>query len=107
MRKFVIDCSKVTCEMDVWEKYVELTQPEGVEFFGYNLDAFNDAITGGGPGWPGKCEIYFTNTWRVQKFRDGMFFNHLQRIANDSTSARIYLEPPIAPPKKKWWKIYL
>ena len=97
MRKFVIDCCTVTSKMDLWEKYLEITQPEGVEFFGYNLGTFNDAITAGGPGWPGECEIYFTNTWQIKKFCGDTFYESLQRIATESTSARIYLEPPIIP----------
>lgn len=106
MKKFVIDCSTVTREMELWEKYVEVTEPEGVEFFGYGLDSFNDAITGGGPGFPGECEIYFTNTARIQRFRDGAFYKSLERIANESTSARIFLEPRIVPSTKPWWKFW-
>jgi hypothetical protein len=49
MRKFVVDCCAATAAIDQWEKYVEVTQPKGLEFFGYNLDAFNDAITWAGP----------------------------------------------------------
>jgi len=106
MKTFVIDCSAVTREMELWEKYVEVTQPEGVEFFGYGLDAFNDAITGGGPGWPGECEIYFINTARIQRFRDGAFYKYLEKIAAESTSARLHLEDRIAPVKKPWWKLW-
>ncbi|UUZ47713.1 barstar family protein [Massilia sp. B-10] len=49
MEKFIIDCSAVTSEMQLWELYAETIKPEGIDHFGYNLDAFNDAITGGGP----------------------------------------------------------
>ena len=103
MKKFLIDCSAVTSEMQLWELYVETTSPEGVEHFGYNLDAFNDAITAGGPGWPGTCEIHFTNMARVHKLRSGEFFRRLQDIANSSGHVHIVLEPPVAP-KKAWWK---
>lgn len=91
--------------MEIWEKYVEVTRPEDAVHFGNNLAAFNDAITAGGPGWPGECEIYFTNTTPVQKFGDGEFYRSLQRIASDSTSARIFLEEPIRP-IKPWWKVW-
>jgi len=106
MKTFVIDCSTVTREMELWEKYIEVTQPEGVEFFGYGLDAFNDAITGGGPGWPGECEIYFMNTARIQKFRDGEFYKSLERIAAASTNARIHMEARNTFTKKSWWKFW-
>jgi hypothetical protein len=106
MKTFVIDCATVTREMELWEKYVDVTKPEGVEFFGYGLDAFNDAITGGGPGWPGECEIFFTNTARVQKFRDGAFYTSLERIAAASSRARIHLEERIVPTTRSWWKFW-
>ena len=104
MEKFIIDCSAVTTEMQLWVLYAETTMPEGREHFGYNLAAFNDAITGGGPGRPGACEIHFTNMARVQQFRSGEFYRRLQAIADDSGSVRIILESPIAP-KRSWWKL--
>ena len=36
-----------------WDKYCEQIGSERANGFGRNLDAFNDAITGGGPGCPG------------------------------------------------------
>jgi hypothetical protein len=105
MKKFTVDCSTVRSEMELWGKYVEVALPEEACYFGHNLDAFRDAITLGGPGWSGECEIYFTNTSRLQRFREGEFYKKLQEIANDSTSARIYLEPTIAP-EKQWWKLW-
>lgn len=105
MKIFTVDCTNVSSEMELWEKYVEVTMPEGACYFGHNLDAFRDAVTAGGPGWPGKCEIYFTNTSRVQKFRGGDFYRSLQSIANDSPFVRISLETPLAP-KKYWWKVW-
>lgn len=105
MEKFIIDCSAVTSEMQLWELYAGTIKPEGIDHFGYNLDAFNDAITGGGPGWPGKCEIHFTNMARIHKFRSGEFYRRLQTIADASGTVRLVLEPPMAP-KKAWWKCW-
>lgn len=99
MKKIVIDCSALTSEMQLWELYAETTAPEGVEHFGYNLDAFNDAITAGGPGWPGTCEIYFTNMAQVHKFRSGEFYRRLQQIADSAHGVRIVLESAVAPKK--------
>lgn len=105
MQKFIIDCGTVNSAMGFWEKYIEITQPESAASFGYNLDAFNDAITDGGPGWPGECEIYFTNTARIQAWRYGEFYKRLQTIADESTNARLYLEAPVAA-SKAWWKVW-
>jgi RNAse (barnase) inhibitor barstar len=106
MQKFIIDCSAVTSEGEFWDKYLEVTCPDGSEYFGRNLDAFNDAITCGGPGWPGECEVHFTNTARVQRFRSGDFFKALERIASESTSARLILEDRFVASKKAWWKLW-
>lgn len=97
MRKFTVDCLEVKSSKDLWRKYIEVTGPDGVENFGYNLDAFNDAITGGGPGWPGECEIYFTNTWSIQKLCGETFYLELQRIAKESRTVRIHIELPVSP----------
>jgi RNAse (barnase) inhibitor barstar len=77
---YQLDCSEITFEEDFWELYLEVTRPDGAEHFGRNLDAFWDAVSGGGPGWPGECELLLTNTGNMLKL-DRRFFNGLQRIA--------------------------
>ena len=104
MQKFIIDCSAITTEGEFWDKYLEATRPEGAEYFGRNLSAFDDAITAGGPGWPGECEIHFTNTSRIQRFRDGEFYTGMERIAKASSSARVFLEARVVVSKQPWWK---
>lgn len=92
MRKFIVDCAAVTTEGRFWAKYLEVICPIGAEYFGRNLPGFNDVITAGGPGWPGECEVHFTNTVQVRQFRHGEFFDALERIAIKSTSARLILD---------------
>ena len=53
MRVINIDGSRLTDEAAFWREYLTAVQPEGSEFFGRNLAAFRDAVTAGGPGWPG------------------------------------------------------
>ena len=80
MKTFQLDCSQISFEGDFWELYLEVIRPDGAEYFGRNLDAFWDAVSGGGPGWPGECQLILANTEKLQK-QDRRFFNGLQRIA--------------------------
>ena len=56
-RKIFINGYYCNSQTDFWEKYTKQIPTESAKLFGKNLDAFNDAITGGGPGFPGDCVI--------------------------------------------------
>jgi RNAse (barnase) inhibitor barstar len=93
MRTITVDCSKVSTEKEFWDAYIAAALPEGREYFGCNLDAFWDAVSAGGPGWPGEdCELKFVNTPTVRGFRGGEFYVALMRIANNSKYVSIHLE---------------
>lgn len=92
MPSFTIDCSSVTDEASFWQAYVNETSPDGASIFGRNLDAFWDAISGGGPGWPGECEIHIVNTESLKTLRHGRFYEALKEMANNSQSVRLYVE---------------
>ena len=91
MRIIVVDCSAVQSEADFWSAYVKTAEPEGSGYFGRNLDAFWDGLNGG-PGWPGECELQFTNTRHLQAFRGGQFVEALRDIASRSTYVKVTLE---------------
>ncbi|NRP18923.1 hypothetical protein LPJGGPFB_02170 [Ensifer adhaerens] len=59
--------------------------------FGRNLDAFWDAIEGGGPGWPGEVTLIFSHSDQLSKLRtpDGSFLDALKKIANDATEISV------------------
>ncbi len=58
MRVVSIDGSRLTDEAAFWREYLAAVQPDGAECFGRNLAAFRDAVTAGGPGWPGEpCRL--------------------------------------------------
>ncbi|MET3135334.1 hypothetical protein AAKU55_005642 [Oxalobacteraceae bacterium GrIS 1.11] len=69
-------------EADFWELYIAVVCPEGVECFGQNLNAFWDAISGGGPGWPGECIIELINVESFIK-RNKKFYKRFQQITQD------------------------
>ncbi|UMR32093.1 barstar family protein [Massilia sp. MB5] len=82
MKTYQLDCSQISLEGDFWQLYLATIRPDGAECFGRNLSAFRDAVSGGGPGWPGECRIMVFNTENLQQ-QEGQFFNGLQRIARE------------------------
>ncbi len=93
MRTITIDCAKISSEQEFWDAYVASALPEGRGCFGQNLHAFWDAVSAGGPGWPGEdCELRFINTSPIKKFHNGKFYDRLRDIAARSEFIRIYVE---------------
>lgn len=84
MRILTIDCSSVTSEAGFWTVYVQAVGAEAAEHFGRNLDALRDALCAGGPGWPGECELHFSNAHALRELHDGRFIGALRRIASRS-----------------------
>lgn len=84
MKSFIIDCGGVTSAPDFWERYVGEVKPEGANYFGRSLDAFNDALAGG-PGDPGKCELVLLNSKALEALGPG-FLQHLEEIVAQSRS---------------------
>jgi hypothetical protein len=82
----------VASEAEFWDRYVEATNPLGKASFGRNLDAFWDAVEGGGPGWPGDVALIFKNAASLAALRDGRFLAALEKIASE-TSTSIAITP--------------
>lgn len=82
MKTYLLDCSQICCKADFWEIFLKVVQPEGAANFGRNLDAFWDAVSGGGPGWPGECQLTLINTEKLE-LQEPRFFGGLQQIALD------------------------
>ncbi|AKU23044.1 barstar family protein [Massilia sp. NR 4-1] len=82
MKTYQLDCSQISLEDHFWQLYLETVRPDGAEYFGRNLSAFRDAVSGGGPGWPGECRITVVNTENLQR-REEQFFSGFQRIARE------------------------
>jgi hypothetical protein len=90
--EYIIDCHDMKCEEDFWKAYLAVVNPDGTQNFGRNLDAFWDAVSAGGPGWPGECTLRFINTDALAAWRQGEFVSRLREIAAESTSVVIRLE---------------
>jgi ribonuclease inhibitor len=97
MKKYILDCESVQSDGDFWDLYCEVVRPEGEGYFGRNLDAFWDAVSAGGPGWPGDCQIELVNVHGFVK-RNPRLYNGLQRIASDlAASAGMKIVLPDVP----------
>ncbi|WP_082221560.1 barstar family protein [Herbaspirillum chlorophenolicum] len=82
MKKIILNCVSVETDDDFWSLYCEAVQPEGSNIFGRNLHALWDAVSAGGPGWPGECQIELMNVDEFAR-RNPQLYSGLQRIAND------------------------
>jgi Barstar (barnase inhibitor) len=85
MKKYILDCTSVKTDRDFWELYCEVIQPEGKVHFGRNLDAFRDAVSAGGPGWPGECQIELIHVNEFAR-RNAYFYQGLRGIADNLTA---------------------
>ncbi len=84
-----IDCGKVTSEDEFWRLYLDSVDAQGAHLFGRNLDAFWDALEGGGPGWPGEVNLHFINAKSLAPLRGKTFLTTLKRLASELSSARV------------------
>jgi ribonuclease inhibitor len=89
MRTVLVDCSGVRSAEEFWQRYLDAAKPEGATMFGRNLDAFWDAIEGGGPGWPGEVSLIFTHSAQLSGLRtrggSASFLDALKTIADKAT----------------------
>jgi len=93
MKKYILDCLHIRSDGDFWDLYCEVVQPEGVGYFGKNLDAFWDAVSADGPGWPGNCQLELVNVDGFMRLNPQLY-SGLKRIATalgTSGSVRIML----------------
>jgi RNAse (barnase) inhibitor barstar len=90
MREVVIDCFGIGSTEEFWQRYVDAARPEGASVFGRNLDAFWDAIEGGGPGWPGEVTLVFMHSDQLRDLRtsnnNASFLDALKTIADEATA---------------------
>jgi ribonuclease inhibitor len=86
MNTVVIDCRGVKSASEFWAKYVEVVRPDGAAVFGRNLDAFWDALSAGGPGFPQQDQVRFIHSDQLGAIDGGAFLEALQRIAREAHS---------------------
>lgn len=87
-----VDCTGISSEAEFWQRYLDIAQPDGASIFGRNLDAFWDAVEGGGPGHPGEVEVRFSNSAALSVLSNGRFLQGLRKIARDTSKPVIKLD---------------
>ena len=92
MRTIIVDCENVRTEVDFWSAYIRTVKPDGAQFFGRNLHAFEDAVLGGGPGWPGECHLHFVNTRPLDSIENGRFLEMLRGVVQRSAWIKICID---------------
>lgn len=89
MKEVIVDCSDLTSLDEFWQRYVDAAKPEGASLFGRNLDAFWDAVEGGGPGWPGEVTLIFTHSEHLERLSppiaDSSFLESLKSLAQQAS----------------------
>jgi hypothetical protein len=89
MEEFRIDCSNVETPDQFWREYVLAVGSAACRDFGRNLDAFNDALSGG-PGFPGHgSTVRLLHSAALERIEAGAFFSSLQDIASDSLNRAV------------------
>ena len=88
MRSVEIDCAAVRTEAEFWQRYIDVVRPQGADIFGRNLDAFDDALSGG-PGWPGEVQLHFVHTSHLKTLRAGAFLTALKEIAAEHSNVSL------------------
>lgn len=66
-RKIFIYGEQCHTQADFWKTYTAQIPKGNTQGFGENLDAFDDAITSGGPGCPGDCIITITGVTQLEE----------------------------------------
>ncbi|HEY2827362.1 MAG TPA: barstar family protein [Pirellulales bacterium] len=74
-----------------WQTYVDVVRPDGAEYFGRNLNAFDDALWGG-PGWPGDdFTLRILHSEQLAKALGVDFLERVREICDDAGRAKLEL----------------
>ena len=91
-RKIFINGEFCETKEDFWNKYLAEIDSESGKHFGKNLDAFNDAITAKGPGFPGECIIEIVGTEKLEKIFGKGDFDFIVGILREAKFAKLIVE---------------
>ncbi|MEM0576709.1 barstar family protein [Flavobacterium polysaccharolyticum] len=91
-RKIFINGEFCETKEDFWNQYVAEIDSESGKLFGKNLDAFNDAITAEGPGFPGDCIIEIIGTVKLEKVFGKENFEFIIALLRDAEFVDLIIE---------------
>ncbi|WP_109301211.1 hypothetical protein [Aquimarina sp. AU474] len=91
-KKIFINGEFCETQLDFWDKYTEEIDKESAKNFGKNLDAFNDAITAQGPGYPGDSVIEIIGTEKLTKIFGKENFNFIIDLLTKANFVDLIIE---------------
>jgi len=91
-RKIFINGEYCNSKLDFWNKYVAELDYESGKDFGKNLDAFNDAMTSKGPGFPGDCIIEIIGIKKLIKIFGKEDFDFIIELLRESKFVDLIVE---------------
>jgi len=91
-RKIFINGNFCESKNDFWKKYTSQIPSESAKYFGKNLDAFNDAITAAGPGYPGDCIIEIIGVDRLISIFGNSHFEIIISLLRDADYVDLVIE---------------
>ncbi|MEY8849846.1 barstar family protein [Psychroserpens sp. XS_ASV72] len=91
-RKIFIDGELCYSKLDFWKRYISDFDFQSKKDFGKNLDAFNDAITAEGPGFPGDCIIEITGSENLKRIFGNEDFEFIIELLREAKFVKLILE---------------
>ena len=91
-RKIFINGECCETKEDFWDQYVAQIDFESGKYFGKNLDAFTDAITAAGPGFPGDCIIEIISTKKLEQLFGKKDFDFIIKLLRDAEFVDLIIE---------------
>jgi hypothetical protein len=79
-------------KLDFWNKYVAELDYKSGKGFSKTIDAFNDAITAEGPGFPGDCIIEIIGTKKLEKIFGKEDFDYIIQLLQEAQFVDLIVE---------------
>jgi len=91
-RRIILNGYYCKTQEDFWNKYTKQIPSKSVKNFGKNLDAFNDAITAAGPGFPGDCLIEIIGIEELSKIFGVQNIKFIIKLLRDAEFVDLIIE---------------
>jgi len=91
-RRIIINGYYCNTQEDFWNKYTNQISSKSAMGFGKNLDSFNDAITGAGPGFPGDCLIEIIGIEQLTKLFGSQNMEFIIQLLQDAEYIDLVIE---------------
>ena len=91
-RRIILNGYYCKTQEDFWSNYTKQIPYKSAKNFGKNLDAFNDAITAAGPGFPGDCLIEIIGINELSKIFGVQNMKFIIKLLQDAEFVDLIIE---------------